>query len=427
MTVRRILADAYFDGETLFDRGPFLLTVDGGVIKGVESVAPETFADAAGAFLMPGLVEAHAHVFLDGALVDAGARNARQGANAADMLATARDNLAKSTRAGVTVVRDAGDRYGVNHAMRDELAAREDAPIVLRSPGPALKRAKRYGAFIGKDVAGGDELRAAVAELCRASDDIKIILTGVVDFADGCVKGAPQFDVDELRLIVAEAHAHDRKTFAHCSGLAGLETAVAAGVDSIEHGYFMTRDILGRMADKRIAWAPTFAPVHFQWAEPRHAGWDRATVDNISRLLDDHAEQVRHAHELGVAVLAGSDAGSPGVDHGDGLIDELLHLVRAGLPMRTVLRAATSLPRALWDMPSAWIAPGGRADMILLDRSPFDDPSALRNVRLVVRGGCCVPVKASGRSKAAAPPASVSDDDELDISLPCISPCPPER
>ena len=424
MTVRRILADAYFDGETRFDRGPFLISVDGGMIMRIECAARDgrrcgrRIPDAR-------LVEAHAHVFLDGALVDADARNARLTASVTDMLATARDNLAKSTRAGVTVVRDAGDRYGINHAMRDELAAREDAPIELRSPGPALKRAKRYGAFIGNDVAGGDELRAAVAELCRASDDIKIILTGVVDFADGCVKGAPQFDVDELRLIVTEAHARNRKTFAHCSGLAGLETAVAAGVDSIEHGYFITRDILGRMADKRIAWAPTFAPVHFQWAEPQHAGWDRATVGNLSRLLDDHAQQAGHAHELGVAVLAGSDAGSPGVDHGDGLIDELLHLLRAGLPMQAVLRAATSLPRALWNMQSARIAPGSRADMILLGRSPFDDPSALRNVRLVVKGGCCVPVGASGR--AGARPASASDDDEFDISLPCISPCPPER
>lgn len=426
MTVRRILADAYFDGETLFDRGPFLVTVEGGVIGRIEGVAPETFADAAGAFLMPGLVEAHAHLFLDGALVDAGARNARQRASAADMLATARDNIAKSTRAGVTVVRDAGDRYGVNHAMRAELAAREAAPIELRSPGAALKRAKRYGAFIGNDVAGGDELRAAVAELCRASDDIKIILTGVVDFADGCVKGVPQFDGDELRLIVTEAHARNRKTFAHCSGLAGLETAVAAGVGSIEHGYFMTRDILGRMADKRIAWAPTFAPVHFQRAEPHHAGWDRAKVDNLSRLLDDHAEQVRHAHALGVAVLAGSDAGSPGVDHGGGLIDELLHLLRTGLPMQAVLRAATSLPRELWNMPAARIAPGRRADLILLGRSPFDDPSALRNVRLVVKGRCCVPVDAPGRVTAAAPSASASDD-EFDIPPTCISPCPPER
>jgi imidazolonepropionase-like amidohydrolase len=136
---------------------------------------------------------------------------------------------------------------------------------------------------------------------------------------------------------------------------------------------------------------------------------------------------VRHAYELGVAVLAGSDAGSPGVDHGDGLIDELLHLLRAGLPMHAVLRAATSLPRALWNMPSARIAPGSRADMIMLDSSPFDDPSALRNVRLVVKGGCYVPVDASGRVGAAAPPAPASDDDDFAISLSCISPCPSER
>ncbi len=263
MAVRRILADACFDGEALRESGPFLVTIDGGLIAQVDRVAPGVVAaDVTGGFLMPGLVEAHAHVFLDGALVDAGARNARRAAGPVEQLATARANLAGCTRAGVTVVRDAGDRYGVNHAMRDELAARADAPIVLRSPGAALKRAKRYGGFIGNDVAGGDDLRSAVAELCRASDDIKIILTGVVDFAAGCVPGAPQFDVDELTLIVAEAHARGRKTFAHCSGLAGLDVAVAAGVDSIEHGYFMTRDILARMADKEIAWVPTFAPVH---------------------------------------------------------------------------------------------------------------------------------------------------------------------
>lgn len=426
MTDRRILVNAYFDGETLFDRGPFLISVDDGVIVRIERVAPGTIADAAGAFLMPGLVEAHAHVFLDGALVDADARNARLAASTADMLATARGNVAKSACAGVTVVRDAGDRYGINNAMRDELAASRDAPIALRSPGAALKRARRYGGFIGHDVAGESELRAAVADRCRASDDIKIILTGVVDFAEGCVKGVPQFDADELRLIVAQAHARDRKTFAHCSGVAGLETAVAAGVDSIEHGYFMTRDILGRMADKRIAWVPTFSPVHFQRAESHHAGWDEATVNNLSRLLDDHAEQVRHAHALGVAVLAGSDAGSPGVDHGSGLIDELLHLARAGLPMQALLQAASSLPRSLWNMPPATITPGNRADMIMLAHSPFDDPHALREVRLVLRGARCAPTNASERC-GAPPPRSASDDDDLQISLPCVSPCPPER
>jgi imidazolonepropionase-like amidohydrolase len=427
MAVRRILAGACFDGEALLGSGPVLVTIDNGVIARVDSVAPATAADIAGRFLMPGFAEAHAHVFLDGALVDTGARNALRAATHADMLATARDNLARCTRAGVTVVRDAGDSYGANHALRDELAARKNSPIALRSPGAALKRARRYGAFIGKDVAGAADIRLTVADLCRSSDDIKIILTGIVDFAEACVKGAPQFDVDELSLIVAEAHARDRKTFAHCSGTAGLAVAVAAGVDSIEHGYFMTRDILAQMADKGVAWVPTFAPVHFQRTAPQHAGWDQATVASLSRILDDHAKHVALAHHLGVAVLAGSDAGSPGVEHGAGLVDELLHLLRAGLPMAAVLRAATTRPRALWGMAPARIAPGHGADLILLDASPFDDPGALRAVRFVLRGECCVAVNADKRAETAISPMSADGADEPDISLPCISPCPPER
>jgi imidazolonepropionase-like amidohydrolase len=404
MAVRRILADVCFDGEAVLGRGPVLVTIDAGVIARVEAAAPRMTADISGGFLMPGLIEAHAHMFLDGALVDANARNARLAATHADMLATARGNLGKCRRAGVTVVRDAGDRYGVNHALRDELAERKDALIALRSPGAALKRAKRYGAFIGADVACDGDIRSTVAQRCRGSDDIKIILTGIVDFAEGSVKGAPQFDVDELRVIVAEAHARGRKTFVHCSGAAGLAVAVAAGVDSIEHGYFMTRDILAQMADKQIAWVPTFAPVHFQRAEPWHAGWDRATVANLSRILEDHATHVALAHDLGVSVLAGSDAGSPGVEHGTGLIDELLHLRRTGFPMAAVLQAATTLPRALWGMSPARIAPGNYADLILLNASPFDHPAALRAVRYVLRGECCVAVSTDEWGEVACLP-----------------------
>ncbi len=128
-----------------------------------------------------------------------------------------------------------------------------------------------------------------------------------------------------------------------------------------------------------------------------------------------------------MAVIAGSDAGSPGVAHGAGLIDELLHLLRAGLPMAAVLQAATSRPRALWGMASAGIARGERADLILLDRSPFADPGALREVRLVVKGECWAAATASERFGVADPPTSAPDADDFDISLPCVSPCPPER
>lgn len=382
----RICADALFDGEDAHRAGPYVIEIEDGLIADVRRCASGGQADITAGFVMPGLVEAHAHIFLDGSELDFATRTAYLNAEPAQMMQTARDNAAKNVRAGVTLVRDAGDKHGINHEIRRELKERRSLPISVRSPGLGLKRPKRYGGFMARDVETAADIAPAVGDLARQSDDIKIILTGVIDFKAGTVKGAPQFDEDELRTIVKEAHARGLKTFAHCSGVSGLETAVAAGVDSIEHGFFMTRDILARMADKRIAWVPTFSPVHFQWARPELAGWDANTVSNLRSILDGHSEHVAIAHELGVALVAGSDAGSPGVDHGSALIDELFHFLQAGVPMEAVLRSATSRPRVLWGAPSANIEPGNRADLAVYAHSPLDKPEALRYPLAVVKG-----------------------------------------
>ena len=333
---------------------------------------------------MPGLVEAHAHLFLDGGELDFDRRSAYLNAEVPDMMETARANVTRSERAGITLVRDAGDRYGINHAIRDELR-RERAGVAVRSPGLGVKRPKRYGGFMARDVESGGNIEAIVEGIAGTADDLKIILTGIIDFVSGSVKGAPQFDETALCAIVAAAHRRGRRSFAHCSGLEGLEVAVSAGVDSIEHGFFMTRDILGRMADKRIAWVPTFSPVHFQWAHPESAGWDAATIANLRRILDSHLEHVAIAHALGVELVAGSDAGSPGVVHGTALIDELLHFLEAGIPMRDVLRSATSRPRRLWDLAAVNIRPGNAAELVIFEQSPFADPIALRRASARIR------------------------------------------
>jgi imidazolonepropionase-like amidohydrolase len=387
MTVQRVRTETYFDGETLSREGPVLITIRDGTIESIGPVAPDcAAADLATPFLMPGLVEAHAHVFLDGTLLDRKERDAYLTAGSARMMATARANLEKCSRAGVTLVRDAGDRFGINHAVRDELRQRAHAAIELRSSGAGIRRANRYGGFVARAVDGRDEIAATVADICRSSDDVKVMLTGIIDFEKGEVNGAPQFDADELALIVAQAREHGRMTLAHCSGLAGLDVAVAAGVDSIEHGFFMTREILQKMADKSIAWVPTFSPVHVQWARPELAGWSQGTIRNLERILDAHREHVALAHRLGVALVAGSDAGSQGVDHGSGLIDELLHMLGAGVPMAALLTSATARPRRLWGLASTRVAAGQGADLILLDRSPFAFPPALREVRQVIKG-----------------------------------------
>jgi imidazolonepropionase-like amidohydrolase len=382
----RIRADALFDGDTTRKDGPFLIEIENGAITAVRACAPGAAGDIEAAFVMPGLTEAHAHMFLDGSELDNTVRATFLSAEPSQMIATARDNALKSVRAGVTLVRDAGDKYGVNHEIRRQLRESAKLPVEVRSPGLGLKRPKRYGGFMALDIESAGDIAPAVADLARQSDDIKIILTGVIDFKTGTVKGAPQFDAEELRLIVAEAQSCGLKTFAHCSGVTGLETAVEGGVDSIEHGFFMTRDILARMADKGIAWVPTFSPVHFQWAWPEIVGWDANTVSNLRRILDGHLEHVAIAHELGVALVAGSDAGSPGVDHGSALIDELFHFLEAGLPLEAVLRSATSRPRALWGMPSANIQPGNGANLVAYASSPQGNPEALRQPLAVVRG-----------------------------------------
>jgi imidazolonepropionase-like amidohydrolase len=382
MTLLRVRAQSYFDGQDLHSEteGPFLLAIRDGAIESIASAAVDARADIEAPFIMPGLVEAHSHLFLHGGELDLEKRNAYLNAGTADMMEVARANVVRSQRAGITLVRDAGDRYGINHAIRDELRRDERANVAVRSPGLGIKRPKRYGGFMARDIEPGGDIEAIVDDITRTADDVKIILTGVIDFAAGSVKGSPQFDEEELRAIVAAAHARERRTFAHCSGLEGLEVAVSAGVDSIEHGFFMTRDVLERMADKGIAWVPTFSPVHFQWARPEIAGWDGATVGNLRRILDSHLEHVAIAHALGVELVAGSDSGSPGVVHGEALIDELLHFLEAGMPMRDVLRTATSRPRRLWGLPPVDIRPGNAAEFVIFEQSPFADPHALRKV-----------------------------------------------
>jgi imidazolonepropionase-like amidohydrolase len=376
-----VVTATFFDGEQYHADGPYTAVVEQGAIAGIEhgdvsgALAGRDIQITREAFIMPGLVEAHSHLFLDGGQLDFTIRNEYLNAPGEEMLAVARDNIAANLAAGVTLVVDAGDRYGVNHLSR-----LESERVTVRSAGMALRRPGRYGGFMAREVTSGEEISRAIREISASADDLKVILTGIIDFKAGVVKGEPQFDREELRSIVLQARALGLRTFVHCSGVAGLEVATAAGVDSIEHGFFMTRDILKSMADKGISWVPTFSPVHFQWQHPEIAGWDAQTVANLRRILDSHLEHVALAADMGVPLISGSDAGSHGVRHGEALIDELDFFLSAGLPMDAVLRSVTSLPRKRWGVEAAMLAVGQQADFIALSGSPFDDPDHLRSV-----------------------------------------------
>lgn len=388
-----IVADSYFDGETFHENGPFAITIENGRI---ESIAPcdgnayvfrsrqrhfqgEAAVERA-PFLMPGLAEGHAHLFLDGAELDFKTRSDYLKGSRDDMAETARRNVRESAARGITLIRDAGDIHGVNGRIKAEMTDCAGAPAIL-SAGAGLRRARRYGSFFAVEVDSSQDIERRIDELAANADQIKIVLTGIIDFKKGVVSGSPQFNVDETKRIVNRARSLGLRTFAHCSGIDGLRVAVEAGIDSIEHGFFMDDETLERMADRQIVWTPTFSPVAFQFDHPDLCGWDSDAVGRLGRILDNHYERLGRAYRLGVPVIMGSDAGSYGVRHGTSLVDEIVHATKAGVPLEAALASATSVPRKIWGRDDACIRPGNAVDMVALDGTPRESLDNLRAVR----------------------------------------------
>lgn len=383
-----VAAEGWFDGER-HQAGPVTLRVAGGRIAEIVTgdhgnlLAAQGVQVERGGFLLPGLIDAHVHLFLDGGPTDGPTRSAHMKKSVEELTEAARVSARQSLACGVTMVRDAGDKHGINNVVREEAKDAAADLCRVRSGGSGIKRAKRYGAFMASDVSDDDSIRQSVTELSRINDEIKIILTGIIDFDAGAVTDEPQFTLEEAKLAVETAKACGRKTFSHCSGIKGLAIAARAGVGSIEHGFFMDRETLAIMRDNQVAWTPTFCPVHFQWAVPEAVGWSDNTVGNLRRILDSHAEHLRLAHEMGVPLLLGTDAGSMGVEHGKAVVEEIQRYVEAGLPVAATLKAATATNRRHFGLPDPVLIKGAAFEAVLLEASPFQSIEALRQPKQV--------------------------------------------
>ncbi|MGB0066118.1 MAG: amidohydrolase family protein, partial [Terracidiphilus sp.] len=293
------------------------------VKNGRTSIAPD--AELPEYTLLPGLIDAHTHMFLEGGELDLEKRTAFLKQSPEDLLALAMARLEKIVRLGVTAMRDCGDKDGVGLAL-SRLCASHDRPLMpyIDSPGAAIHRKGRYGSFMAEPLEDFPTAAECVAARVQAgADRIKLIPTGIINFKVGAVTAPPQMTTEEVRELVAAAKSHNRQTIAHGSGADGLERAIEGGVDSIEHGFFLRDDQLSKMGDRQIAWVPTFAPVQKQVDHADRLGWDAQVVANLQKILDRHADTLVKAHGMGVETVAGSDAGSCGVAHGLGFLEEL--------------------------------------------------------------------------------------------------------
>lgn len=341
--------------------------------------------------LLPGLIDAHTHLFLEGGELDAGKRSAYLSQTSDQLFQHALLRLEKLVRLGVAGVRDAGDKDGVGLSL-SKLCAGPNRPLMpyVDSPGAAINHRGRYGSFMAEPFEEcGTPRQCVEARVKAGADRIKLIATGVINFKRGAVTTEPQMTAERIGELVAAAKSFGKQTLAHASGEAGIERAIDGGVDSIEHGFFVRDDQLAKMCDRGTAWAPTFAPVQKQIDHADRMGWDADVVSNLRKILDQHAESLVKAHGMGIEIVAGSDAGSYGVAHGLGFLYELELMEEAGLPSLAVIHSATgaSSKRLGFKEKFGRIKPGFLSRMILTRHSPLQNVANLRKLRFILFDG----------------------------------------
>lgn len=296
--------------------------------------------DLPGLAAMPPLFDAHTHISMCGSELVADKRATAQKRPPNEIRAEAKIRARALLSRGVLGMRDGGDKEGAGLYLSEKSrrpAETGGLPAVL-SPGPGIHRKGRYGSFFCQPLDDHPSIAECVAQRVQdGADHIKIVPTGIINFAKGAVTAAPQLSAQEVREFATASATHQRMVMAHASGTNGIQNAIDGGANTIEHGYFITRDQLATMRDRAIAWIPTFAPVHMQIVHATIMGWDTTVLDHLHRILDAHAESLRHAMDIGVRVLVGSDAGSYAVPHATGLIEEMRLMEAAGMPALNVL------------------------------------------------------------------------------------------
>jgi imidazolonepropionase-like amidohydrolase len=347
-------------------------------------------------YVLPCLIEAHAHMFLDGAPIELAKRKQYLKESSQWMLDRARARRPALIQCGVGAVRDAGDKHGIGLTLSKEARASLGRPSRLPwidSPGAAIYHRGQYGRFMAEPIEDHACAASCVASrVADGADRIKLLVSGIINFEVGRVTVPPQLETDEVAQIVQAARRHGRQTFAHASGSPGIENAIEGGVTSVEHGYFVTHSQLGRMRDRGIGWVPTFAPVQVQIDRAGELGWENHIVDHLKRIVDEHRQMLLLGHQMGVTILAGSDAGSCGVPHGLGLLSELVHLEQAGISTTEVLKSATGRSSRLlcFSEPVGHIEPGSRTRLIFTRHNPFETVANLQRDKTVLFDGMSI-------------------------------------
>lgn len=299
-----------------------------------------------GRFVLPGLVDAHAHITV-------------VNGEPADAAAGAR-NLLRLRDQGVLLVRDVGSPQSATL----DLEAHPELPTLLAA-GRWHAPEGRFYAKYHRPVPAEALVPSALTEMARGATWVKVI-------ADWTTSEL-SYPIDAIRAMIERVHAAGGRVAAHTQWQ-GVRELVGAGVDSVEHGCRLDEDTLGVMAGRGIAWTPTMSA----FARPLAPDARPDLIERREDVLANYRAMLPVAERLGVTVLAGTDTVGT-------VVDEIRQLIDFGLTPIAALRAATTTARTF--LGRASLEAGGPADVTTFEDDPREDPDVLRWPVAVVLGG----------------------------------------
>ncbi len=335
-------------------------------------------------WIAPGLMNAHAHLTLDGG-PDPEETLRRE--NRTETVVRSSARLEAAMLAGVTTIRDVGAIDGIDIELAGLIERGEiRGPRVIAS-GRVVTMTGGHGWWMGIQADGSDAVRRAARENLRAgARSIKLMATGGM-MTGGRQAGQPQLTVDEMSAAVEEAHKRGVPVAAHAESRIGVLNAIHAGVDSIEHGHGGDEEIVALMLERGTALVPTILSDRRIIDSEVGAGIPAFVVEQCEALHQSLVSFLELAISAGVTIAAGNDGGAPLVPIGD-MVDELELYVRHGMTAQAALASATTATAALFRLDDVGlIEPGYRADVLVVSGDPLESISAVRDPLLVIRNG----------------------------------------
>ena len=365
----------HHDNATLLVRGTKISAV--GPSNDVRIPKGAVRIDGRGLSIIPGLIDCHVHLCLGGEPDVVATLESEQPSYT--LLKSARH--AKATiDAGFTTVRDVGSRDHSIFTLKQAIESGVMPGPHIVGAGLAICMIGGHARFIGQEVEGTEQVRKVVAEQVAAGAGvIKIIASGGV-LTPGTSPDEAQMTMEELSAAVDAAQQAGKRVAAHAHGAAGMKNAITAGVRSIEHATLLDDESGALMKRYGVYMVPTLSALATTAASRPGCGIPDSALHKAKAMTKRHRASFKAAHQSGIAIAMGTDAGTPFNYHGDNA-QELERMVAFGMtPMEAIVASTATAARLIGIQDSVGtVTKGMEADLVILQGNPLRRIEVLRD------------------------------------------------